>query len=210
MEHRFFLVCFTGLLLVIGGCGDGKSGGAATAVDEFDPTNRNRAAFWWAGLVSELTEAKASGNEVRVDEVIQKIDAARAPLVGQRIRFLFNVWQTNPDLPETVWDYKPISSEGVWVGILHRADNARIHVGVKYHDTRMRGYIYPFQLKPGEHIDPTILGSLSTKSTFEISATISQTGVARLDTWHQGMKRFSTPPTLLLFINDIKVETVNP
>lgn len=96
------------------------------------------------------------------------------------------------------------------MGILHRADNARIQVGTRYHDTRMRGYIYVFQLKPGEHIDADILARLSTKSTFEISATISQTGVARLDTWHQGMGRFSTPPTLLLFISDIKVEKVNP
>ena len=210
MGHRSLAPYLMAILMLIAGCGDRKSGAAATDVTEFDPHNRNRAAFWWAGLVNELTQAKASGNDVRVTEVMQKIDAARQPLVGQRITYLFNVWQTNPDLPETVWNYKPISSEGVWVGILHRADNARVHVGTKYHDTRMRGYIYAFQLKPGEHIDSAVLGSLSTTSTFEISATISQTGVSRLDTWHQGMKRFSTPPTLLLFINDIKVEKVNP
>ena len=210
MGYRSLATYLMAILMLIAGCGDRKSGAAATDVTEFDPHNRNRAALWWAGLVNELTQAKASGNDVRVTEVMQKIDAARAPLVGQRITYLFNVWQTNPDLPETVWNYKPISSEGVWVGILHRADNARVHVGTKYHDTRMRGYIYAFQLKPGEHIDPAVLGSLSTTSTFEISATITQTGVSRFDTWHQGMKRFSTPPTLLLFINDIKVEKVNP
>ena len=165
---------------------------------------------WWASLVNELADAKASGNSIRVTEVMEKISAAQKPLVGQRIRFLFNVWQSNPDLPETVWNYQAISAEGVWVGLLHRANDARIHVGTRYHDTRMRGYIYAFKLKPGEHIDPAVLRNLSTTSTFEIAATISETGVSRLDSWHQGTKRFTTPPTLLLFIKDIKVEKVNP
>jgi len=209
LGYRVLMACLLGMQLLLTGCSSGGND-SSSAATEFDPNNRDRTAFWWAGLVKDLAEAKASENQIRVDAAIQKIDAARKPLVGRRIKFQFNVWTTNPGIPETVWNYKPISSAGVWVGILLRADQARIHVGMPYHNRRARGYIYAFQLKPGKHIDPAILGNLSTRSKFIISATISQTGLARLDTWHKGTKRFSTPPTLLLFIKDIKVEKIIP
>ncbi len=210
MTTRVFLACLVAVAMafVVAGCGRGGSGGGgAASVTEFDPNNRNQAALWWAGLVKEIAEAKSSQNQVRVDEVMQKVEAARAPLAGQRIRFLFRVWPANPDLPETVWNYEPISSEGVWVGLLHRADPGRIRVGMAVHN---RPGPRAFLLKAGEHIDPSILSSLDTNSTVEISATIVRTELDRLDTWHQGFNRFTDAPILGLYIADIKVEKVNP
>lgn len=128
--HRL-IACVVSASLLMAGCG-GDSGGGNAAPSDFDPNNRDRAAIWWGGLVRQLAEAKATGNDVRADEAMQTLHAARAPLVGQRIRFLFNVWATNPDLPETVWNYKKISSAGVWVGLLHRSDPGRIRVGVQH------------------------------------------------------------------------------
>ncbi len=206
MLHRMMFTSLVSASLLVAGCGSGSDGGASIPTD-FDPNNRDRAAIWWGGLVRQLAEAKATGNEVRADEAMQMLDSARAPLVGQRVRFLFNVWATNPDLPETVWDYKRISAAGVWVGLLHRSDPGRIRVGVKHPG---RQGARAFLLKAGQDIDPALLRDLTDRSTFEVSGTITRTAIDRLDTWHMGFKRFTDPPTLALFIKDITVEKVNP
>ncbi len=203
--HRV-IACVVSASLLMAGCGGDSGGGNATPSD-FDPNNRDRAAIWWGGLVRQLAEAKATGNDVRAEEAMETLHAARAPLVGQRIRFLFNVWATNPDLPETVWNYKKISSAGVWVGLLHRSDPGRIRVGVQHPG---RQGARAFLLKAGEHIEPAILRDLTDRSTFEVSGTITRTAIDRLDTWHQGFKRFTDPPTLAIFLKDIAVEKVNP
>ena len=206
MVHRTMIAWVVLASLLVAGCGGGSGGGTSTPTD-FDPNNRDRAAIWWGGLVRQLADAKASGNEVRVEEAMQMLDSARVPLVGQRVRFRFNVWATNPDLPETVWDYKRISSAGVWVGLLHRSDPGRIRVGVKHPE---RQGARAFLLKAGQDIDPALLRDLTDRSSFEVSGTITRTAIDRLDTWHQGFKRFTDPPTLAIFIKDIAVEKVNP
>jgi len=206
MRHRTLTACLATSILWITGCGGGGSGGA-DSVAAFDASNRDRAALWWAGQVRQLVAAKESGNSMRVEEAVKMLDAARAPLVGQRIRFLFNVWTTNPDLPSTVWSYTPISKDGVWVGLLHRAEPGRIRVGIQHPGRRGAR---AFQLKPGVHLDPAILRDLSERSVFEVSGTVMRTEIDRLDTWHMGTKRFTDAPTLVMYINDIKVENVNP
>lgn len=207
MTHRVWSVCLlTAVVIIAIGCGGGGGGSSTQAITEFDPNNRDRAAFWWAGLVQKVVDAKKSENQILIDEAMQEVTAAVQPLPGQRIRFKFGVWQANPDLPETVWNYKPISTEGVWVGLLHRANPGRIRVGVPVQN---RGGPRAFLLKPGEHLDPAILRDLKMTSTFEISATITHTAFERFDSWHNGFKVFSDAPILAIYINQIKVEKVN-
>lgn len=213
-SRTFFIsvfVCIVATSLLLPGCGGGGSGsgsgGGTAAITEFDPNNRDRAAFWWANLVQKVIDAKATENQIRIDEVMQEITAATKPLAGQRIQFKVGVFQANPDLPETVWNYEPISETGVWVGLVHRANPGRIRVGVLVHN---RNGPRAFLLKAGEHIDPAILRDLKMTSTFEISATITRTAFERFDTWHNGFKRFTDTPTLAIYINQIKVEKVNP
>lgn len=206
MSNRLFIACCVLASLALSGCGGGAGDRGAASVQEFDPNNRDRAAFWWAALVQKVVDAKATENQILIDETMQEITAAVQPLSGQRIQFKFGVFQANPDLPETVWDYKPISTKGVWVGLLHRANPGRIRVGVPVHN---RFGPRAFLLEPGKHLDPTILRDLKMTSTFEISATITHTAFERFDTWHNGFKRFSDTPTLAIYISDIKVEKVN-
>lgn len=186
---------------------DSDRGRVTAAVTGFDPNDRDRAALWWAKQVKKVVDAKATENAIVIEEAMQDLATAVQPLAGQRIRFKFGVFQANPDLPETVWKYEPISTQGVWVGLLHRADPGRIRVGVPVQN---RQGPRAFLLKAGEHLDPAILRELRMTSTFEISATISHTAFERFDTWHNGFKRFTDTPTLAIYIRDIKVEKVNP
>jgi hypothetical protein len=207
MHHRLLVVCISLTCLCIAACGGGNDGGGTAAITEFDPNNRDRAAFWWANLVQKVIEAKATENQILIDEAMKEVTAAVQPLAGQRIQFKFGVFPANPDLPETVWNYKPISAEGVWVGLVHRANPGRIRVGVPVHN---RNGPRAFLLKSGEHLDPAILRDLKMSSTFEISATVTHTAFERFDSWHQGTKSFSDTPTLAIYLNQIKVEKVNP
>lgn len=208
MSHRILIACVALMsCLCVIGCGGSGDGAGTAAITEFDPNNRDRAAFWWANLVQKVVDAKATENQILIDETMQEVTAAVQPLAGQRIQFKFGVFQANPDLPETVWNYKPISAEGVWVGLVHRANPGRIRVGVPVQN---RNGPRAFLLKPGEHVDPAVLRDLTMSSTFEISATITHTAFERFDSWHQGFKRFSDTPTLAIYLNQIKVEQVNP
>jgi hypothetical protein len=212
---RFVLMV---MMVVMVGCGGeeqpdssaaGGGGGdpSSAAVDAFDPNDRDRAAKWWSGLVEELVAAKASENQIRVDDVMGKINAAREPLAGQRIRFMFNVWSSNPGLPETTLSYQPIGSDGVWVGLNHRAGPGRIRVG---RVVPGREGAYPLKLEPDKDVERAVLSQLGKDSTFEISATVERTDLTRLDTWAPGFKQFHDAPTLVLYVKDAKVEQVNP
>jgi hypothetical protein len=181
------------------GDGGDASGTPTRSGNRFDSEDRDAAARWWSGLVGELVEARASGNALRVDAARKRIAEQTAPLAGQRVRYLFNVW-TN----------RPISAEGVFVTVNHRAGPALLRVGAaRSADGRDAPKGAPLLLRPGSGLESDVLARLSAKSTFVLSARIDEARFVD-GMWASGFKQYADPPILLLVVSDLAIEDVRP
>jgi len=185
--------------------GGTTTAGSATAGDGsvFDPNNIDNALQWWIARTRELGEAQRSGNQLRIDAAMQDFDAARQSIVGQRIRYTFGV--ERPSVGGALATGDAISAQGVHVSLHHTHPNdlGAIRIGSQF-DAGGRRHVEstPILLKPGEHIDSQMLLQLSTRSRFDISARI-------VDTAWLGAT-FMRPPTLILFVDDVRVEQIHP
>jgi hypothetical protein len=174
--------------------------GPAADGTRFDPNDINQSLRWWIARTREVGKAQSSGNQMRVNAAQQQFRRHLACLVNQRVKYTFRV-QRHPISA----DPPPISAQGVQVGIYHKdkADGGVIVVGAE-HDAR--GVTHrdsaPIMLRAGQQIDATVLPKLSMNSTLVASARIAKTG------WRGATAL--RPPTLILFVTDLKVEQVRP
>jgi hypothetical protein len=171
--------------------------GPASDGTQFDPNDINKTLRWWVARTRELGSAQRSGNQIRIDAAQQQFRRQLACLNNQRIKYTFRV-QRHP-----IRNDPSISTAGVLVGIYHKADDGVIVVGG---ERDARGITYtesvPILLRAGREIDAAALPGLSTKSTFVASARVTKTGVLGATALRA--------PTLIVFVDDVKVERVNP
>lgn len=173
--------------------------GPAADGTKFDPNDLDRSLRWWVGRTRELGSAQRSGNQIRITAAQQQFKRQLACLHNQRVKYVFGV-QRHP-----IRDDPAISTAGVLVGIHHKgkADDGVIVVGG---ERDARGITYaesvPILLRAGREIDPSELPKLSMNSTFLASARVVKTGVLGATALR--------PPTLILFVDDVRVERVNP
>lgn len=168
---------------------------AAADGTRFDPNDINKALRWWVARTRELGTAQRSGNQLRVDAARQQFARhLRCPL-NQRVRYTFRV-QKHP-----IRDDPAISAAGVLVGIHHQGKDGVIKVGAQ-RDSRGIDYTEsaPILLRAGKDIDPAVLPKLSMGSTFVASARVAKTGVLGATSLRS--------PTLILFVDDVRVEQV--
>jgi hypothetical protein len=174
--------------------------GPAADGTRFDPNDINKSLRWWIARTREVGKAQSSGNQMRANAAQQQFRRHLACLVNQRVKYTFRV-QRHPISA----DPPPISAQGVQVGIYHKdkADGGVIVVGA---ERDARGVTHrdsaPIMLRAGREIDATVLPELSMNSTLEASARIAKTG------WRGATAL--RPPTLILFVTDLKVEQVKP
>lgn len=166
----------------------------------FDPNDVDKTLRWWIARTRELGKAQRSGNQLRVDAARQQFNRQLACLVNQRIKYTFRV-QRHPIRA----DPPAIGADGVQVGIYHKdkADGGVIRVGAQ-RDARgvEHAESAPILLRAGREIDAAVLPKLSMKSTFVASARVAKTGVLGATALR--------PPTLILFVTDVRVEQVKP
>ncbi|MCW5620314.1 MAG: hypothetical protein KIS79_04320 [Burkholderiales bacterium] len=163
----------------------------------FDPGDINQSLRWWIARTGEVGAAQRSGNQLRVDAAQQQFRRQLACLVNQRINYTFRV-QRHP-----IRNDPAISAQGVLIGIYHATDDGVIRVGVE-RDARGVTHVEsaPILLRAGQDIDASVLPDLSTRSTFIASARIARTGVLGATSLR--------PPTLILFVTDVRLEQVRP
>lgn len=165
----------------------------------FDPNDIDKTLHWWIARTQELGAAQRSGNQIRVDAARQEFGRQLACSRNQRIRYTLRV-QRHP-----VRDDPAISTAGVLVGAYHQ-DKAGKGVVVVGSERDARGITYvesvPILLRAGREIDPAVLQSLGMSSRFVVSARVVKTGVLGATSLR--------PPTLILFVDDVRVEQVRP
>jgi hypothetical protein len=173
--------------------------GPAADGTQFDPSDLDRSLRWWVGRTRELGSAQRSGNQIRITAAQQQFRHQLACLNSQRVKYVFRV-QRHP-----IRDDPAISTAGVLVGIHHKgkADDGVIVVGG---ERDARGITYaesvPILLRVGREIDASDLPRLRMSSTFLASARVAKTGVLGATALR--------PPTLILFVDDVRVERVDP
>lgn len=171
--------------------------GPAADGSQFDTNDINKSLRWWVARTREFGSAQRSGNQIRIDAAQQQFRRQLACLTNQRIKYTFRV-QRHP-----IRNDPAISNAGVLVGIYHKADDGVIVVGGERDE---RGITYtesvPILLRAGREIDAATLPKLSTKSTFVASARVAKTGVLGATSLRA--------PTLILFVDDLKIEQIRP
>lgn len=171
--------------------------GPAADGSQFDPKDINKSLRWWVASTREVGSAQRSGNQIRIDAAQQQFRRQLACLSNQRISYTFRV-QSHP-----IRNDPAISNAGVLVGINHKADDGAIVVGG---ERDARGITYaesvPILLRAGREIDAAALPQLSMKSTFLASARVAKVGVLGATALR--------PPTLILFVDDVKIERIEP
>lgn len=171
--------------------------GPAADGSQFDPEDIDKSLRWWVARTREVGSAQRSGNQIRINTAQQQFRRQLACLGHHRIRYTFRV-QRHP-----IRNDPAISDAGVLVGIRHKADDGVIVVGG---ERDARGITYtesvPILLRAGREIDAAALPKLSTKSTFVASARIAKTDVLGATALRA--------PTLILFVDDVKVEQIRP
>jgi hypothetical protein len=171
--------------------------GPAADGTQFDTNDINKSLRWWVARTREVGSAQRSGNQIRINAAQQQFRRQLACLNNQRIKYTFRV-QRHP-----IRNDPSISTAGVLVGIYHKADDGVIVVGG---ERDARGITYtesvPILLRAGREIDAAALPNLSTKSTFVASARVTKTGVLGATALRA--------PTLIVFVDDVKVERVIP
>lgn len=173
----------------------------APDTSRFDPHDIDNALAWWISRVRDLGAAQGSGNQMRIDAARQELDTHLASLRGQRIRYTFNV--NTPSVGGALATGQAISRDGVHIGIQHETDHGAMRVGSRTDASgRHHTESTPILIRTGQGIDEATLMQLTTSSSFLAAATVTDT------TWLGAT--FMRPPTLVLFVDNVQVEQINP
>lgn len=201
------------MMLALAGCGGGDAGGDGAAAGTggrsaqpesgsvFDTSDVDNTIAWWTNQLRPLGEAQRSGNQIRIEEATAEFDAVRNGLIGQRVSYTMSV--RTPSVGGALATAQAISRDGVYVGVQRETDRGGLWVGTD-RDARGANHVdsTPILLRPGEHFDEALLSQLSMQSTFVVSGDIFRTD------WRGA--NFMRAPILILFVNNVQVEQVNP